>query len=113
MAIDDYLAHRRRHKPKGVAADQSSATARILPELGDIEVAKLTAKRVEKWQDALASAPRLVRSGRGAKRAERSLDEDDEDQVRKRRATAKRVFTVLKSALNFAFSKSRVASDGP
>src|SRR5206468_1790911 len=105
MALDDYLSHRRRRGSKGVAADTSSANARILPELGDIEVAKLTARRIERWQDALASAPRLVRSRKVAtERKMRAVDASDPDEVRKRRATANRVFTVLKAALNFAYS---------
>jgi len=111
-AIDDYLAHRRRRGSKGVSADTSSANSRILPELGDIEVSKLTARRIERWQDALASAPRLVRSKKLAmERRTRAVDASDPDAVRKRRATANRVLTVLKAALNFAYSRGRVASD--
>lgn len=77
-----------------------------------LELAKLTAKRIEDWQAALATAPKLARSSRFAKgRKETAIDAEDADAVRARRATANRTLTVLKAALNHAYLKRRVASD--
>ena len=111
-ALDAYFADRERRASKGLAKDRAAANARILPKLGGLELAKLTAKRIEDWHAALATAPKLARSSRFAKgRKETPIDAQDADAVRARRATANRTLTVLKAALNHAYLKRRVASD--
>jgi integrase len=111
-ALTDYFAARRRKGSRGVDRDTSTANARILPELGKIEVHKLTPRQIEHWQDRLASAPRIVRAKRGAvERATIPHDTEDPDAVRKRRLSSNRALTVVKAALNFAYSKGRVATD--
>ena len=45
--MDDYLAARERRGSKGVRADRYAANARILPVLGNIEIARLTTNMSE------------------------------------------------------------------
>jgi integrase len=111
-ALEAYFADREQRGSKGLAKDRAAAQARILPELGAVEAAKLTTKRIRDWQSALASAPKLTRAPRIAKdRKVSAVDMMDADAVRARRATANRTLTVLKAALNHAFHEGRVASD--
>ncbi|WP_336489381.1 tyrosine-type recombinase/integrase [Methylobacterium nigriterrae] len=113
-AISDYLAARERRGSKGVRADRYAANARILPELGAVEVTKLTAKRIRDWHHTVAEAPKLLRTGKGAaKQATVPVDERDSEAVRARRSTANRLLTVLKAALNHAFHEGRAATDEP
>jgi integrase len=111
-ALADYFGERRRKGSKGVASDKSASDARILPELGEVEAAKLTAAKIREWQSALADAPRLVRAKKGAMlRPTKTIDASDPDAVRARRATANRVLTILKAALNHAFAEGKVPDD--
>ena len=112
-ALDAYFGDRERRGSKGLAKDRAAANVRILPALGDVELAKLTTKRIRDWHTGLATASKLVRTGRIVKKARKShaVDTKDADAVRARRATANRTLTVLKAALNHAFHESRIASD--
>ena len=60
-ALEAYFADREQRGSKGLAKDRAAARARILPELGAIELAKLTTKRIRDWQSVLATAPKLTR----------------------------------------------------
>jgi integrase len=113
MALDAYFADRQRRGSKGLAKDRAAAKVRILPALGDAELAKLTTKRIRDWHTGLATASKLVRTGRIAKKERKShaVDTKDADAVRARRASANRTLTVLKAALNHAFQESRIGSD--
>jgi len=74
--------------------------------------ASVTTKRIRDWHTGLATAPKLVRTGRIVKKAKsRALDVKDADAIRARRATANRTLTVLKAALNHAFHDGRIATD--
>lgn len=111
-ALDAYFAERERQGSKGVAKDRAAAKARIRPALGEIEISKLTTKRLREWQAGLANSPKLARIGRSTKkRKPRVVDPKDVDAVRARRSTANRTLTVLKAALNHAFHEGRVVSD--
>ncbi len=111
-AMEAYFADRERQGSKGLAKDRAAARTRILPALGGLDVARLTAKRIEDWHAALATAPKLARTSRFAKgRKETTIDSTDAGAVRARRATANRTLTVLKAALNHAHLKRRVAGD--
>lgn len=87
-----------------------AAETHILPALGSLQVAKLTAKRIEDWHHGLAEKPALARSRPGRKPNHRKAD-PTADGIRKRRATANRVLTVLKAALNHAWKGGNAASD--
>ena len=112
QALDDYFAARTARASKGVDADRRSADARIVPALGSVEVGKLTTKKIRDWLSHLAAAPKLVRTKKGAdKRATKTLDKDDPDAVRARRATANRILTTLKAALNHAHRERKGVSN--
>ena len=111
-ALDAYFSERERRGSKGLAKDRAAANVRILPELCNIEIGKLTTKRLRDWHARLAAAPRLARVGRLTKsRNARAVDPGDGDAVRARRSTANRTLTILKAALNHAFHEGRVTSD--
>jgi integrase len=112
--LDDYLAARERRGSKGVRADRYASEARIVPKLGAIDIAKLTTRMIRDWHEALASAPKLIRTKKSAaKRATKAVDAEDAEAVRARHSTANRLLTVLKAALNHAFHEGRVAADEP
>jgi len=70
----------------------------------------MTAKKIEDWHRGLAVKPALARSKPGRKPNHRKADKSA-DGTRKRRATANRILTVLKAALNHAWKCGHVASD--
>ena len=84
----------------------------ILPELGAVQVEKLTTDRINRWRNKLATQPKRVRSKRTAIEPATRETADDEDARRARKATANRILTMLKAALNRAFHADRVSSDG-
>src|SRR5580704_2585862 len=96
----------------GKAADRLdwSAEARILPELGGIEVAKLSKGRILEWHQQLAETRPRLRTKSGATQKYRQADKSAE-AVRRRRSTANRVLTILKAALNYAHAERKCASD--
>src|SRR5438552_2140562 len=111
MALREYLAHRTRRGSKGVADDERSARARIIPALGTIEIGKLTAKQILDWHNTLSESARRVRTAKLATQATRDFDREDGEEIRMRRSTANRVLTILKASLNYAFAEGRTTSD--
>lgn len=111
-ALGEYFAARERRGSKGVQADRFAANARIVPDLGAIEIQKLTTRRIRDWHESLAGSPKLVRAKSFAtQRATKALDVGDPEAVRARRSTANRILTILKAALNHAFQEGRIGSD--
>jgi integrase len=107
-----YFQARESRGSKGVRADRYVAEARIVPVIGFIELEKLTSSRIRDWLTKLAGAPKLVRTPKGATvRKTKRVETDDTDAIRARRATANRVLTILKAALNHAFAEGHIASD--
>jgi integrase len=112
QAMNDYLAHLGKAKRKPQYRTSVIVRAHILPTLGTIELSKLTHGKVKAWRDALAEAAPRLRSKAGKPQSYRSVDADDANSQRKRQATANRVLTVLKAALNYAKGESRrIATD--
>jgi integrase len=108
-AIEDYLDWMEGAR-KSAQDTRYRAEALILPKLGKVDTAQLTAKQIRKWQHKLAeTAPRL-RTKPGEKQQYRHKL-DDADAIRRRRASANRTLTVLKAALNRAWREGHVASD--
>ena len=83
--------------------------ALIRPSLGKLIVNELTADRLRHWRDGLVGVPPRVRTKSGEKQKHRHVT--GEDAIRARRASANRVWTILRSALNLAFNDGKVASD--
>ncbi len=112
QAVAEYLAHLTKTKRKPQDRTTAIAKAHILPTLGKIELAKLTHGKVKAWRDALADTAPRVRTRNGKEQQFRAVDMSDPQQARKRQATANRILTVLKAALNYAKSESRrIATD--
>ena len=109
QAMNDYLKHLAKAKRKPQYRTGAIVKAHILPTLGAIELSKLTHGKVKAWRDAVAeTAPRL-RTKAGKPQAYRTVDEGSQ---RARQATANRILTVLKAALNYAKTESRrIATD--
>jgi integrase len=89
------------------------AKAHIYPALGDVEVASLTAEALTAWQAAISRIRPRMRTPRGEPQRFHEFDTTDVEACRKRRATANRITTVLRAALNRAFREGRVPSDVP
>ncbi len=110
-AIEDYLVWLEKNR-KSASAARYAAKANILPQLGTVPLAELTSKQLRKWLDGLAESPGLLRVAKGAEPKQRpALASDDDDRRRSRRATANRVYTVLRAALNQAWSNGKVDTD--
>ncbi len=62
QAMADYIVDYRRRGGKAVDRMEHAINAHILPKLGDIEVTRLTQRRVMEWRDALVDAPARVRT---------------------------------------------------
>jgi integrase len=108
----DYFAYLREEgrNADSVRGSESRAEALILPRLGLVEVELLTAKRLRTWRDDLVKSAPLVRTRKGEPRKHRPV-EDTEDARRARRASANRVWTILRAALNRAFQDGKVSTD--
>jgi integrase len=102
-AMTDYLEDYRRRGGKASDSITSVACRNILPELGKVPVAKLTTRRLLDWHRGIAERPRRWRSRPGNPPKVAPFDRKDAEAVRRRRATANRVLTYLKAALNQAW----------
>jgi integrase len=110
--LDDYIADYKRRGGKALDRLEITAGAFIRPKLGSHDVAALTASMIRQWHAEIAGAPARLRTRTTAKRQNiREVDVEDPDAVRRRRASANRIFGVLKAALNLAFRESHALSD--
>ena len=100
-AVADYLTDMQARGARSVTTTRTAAEAHILPALGTIVVGRLTRDRVRTWHRGLSTAP-LRRRGRLV-----PIDAADDDAPRRRQATANRVLTILKAALNHAREEGR------
>jgi integrase len=113
MTVRTAMAHYTEHKRalgQPVGDLISRTQAHILPTLGDKRVDELTPKRLRDWLAVMATMPPMIRTGNGAPQRY-GKEPNGDDAVRARRASANRVLTMLKPALNFAFHEGHVASD--
>jgi integrase len=108
-AVADYLDWFRTRR-KSIKETEASVNAFILPRLGDDDVSSLSAAQLRKWHADIAAAAPRVRTKPGDQQKVRDTNGDPEAQ-RRRRATANRILTVLKAALNHAWREGKVASD--
>ena len=82
--------------------------AHILPALGDLVVAELTAEQLRRWLATMAAAPAQSRPKAGKPQFKPAPANDE--AARARRASANRVLTMLKAALNHAFDEGHVGN---
>jgi len=99
MAASEYLSYLRREKrPSTYRTTLRTVQAHVLPALGDVDVQALSYEQLLRWRNRLVDEPVRIRG----KAKVRPINPDDEDALRRRRATANRVLTVLKALLNRA-----------
>ena len=109
-AIGTYVADLKIHKATGRETEQRAAKL-ILPALGKIRLSDLTTTQLTRWRDALAEPqPALIRARPGAPQNYRPAPTTAEGR-RARRASANRVWTTLRAALNKSFVDGHVATD--
>ena len=107
QAMERYFDYK--HAEGQMVSDVVNRSAvHILPDLGDLVVAELTAERLRRWLATMAATPAQTRSKAGQPQY-KAAPASDED-VRARRATANRVLTMLKAALNHAFDEGHVSN---
>jgi integrase len=111
-AVKDYLVEIAAEKsPTAVRGAKYVFDAWVLPELGEIQVEKLTTDHLNRWRNKVSTQPKRVRKKLSAKEPATRETPDDEDARRARKATANRILTMLKAALNRAFHADRASSD--
>ena len=81
------------------------AELHILPALGDVRVTDLRTRDLNKWKAELVATPARYRPNALGMSKERESD------PRQRKATANKVITVLKAALNYAMTEDEELSD--
>lgn len=108
-ATTTYLDWYRTYR-KAIKETEAAVKAHMLPKLGEVVVRDLTSKQIRDWHHALAAkAPRRrTKIGKAQAYGEKPASEDEK---RARRATANRILTILKAALNRAFEDELVADD--
>jgi integrase len=116
-----------RKKAATAEADRKALEAGVLPELGDIPVAELTASRIEAWRNDLASrgrrktGPRQYRAGRevveylpmvdqnlAESMTAKELQQATEAAMKRRKSSANRYLAILKAALNLAAKTGKI-----
>jgi integrase len=110
VCIAEYLAFLERNR-KSARDARYRAEALILPQLGDPPCADLTATLLRKWLEGAASTAPRLRTRNGDEQKYREINVDDAEATRRRRATANRVLTILKAALNRAWREGKIATD--
>ena len=109
-AMSDYLAWMESEGKRSARDSRYRADAMILPDLGDVEVSKLTASQIRQWRDRKAQSPARTRTSNGDKQRYRNVP-DNPESVRQRKSSTNRTLTVLKASLNHAFKEGKVDSD--
>jgi integrase len=109
-AVADYLDWFRVTGRKSLKETDASVKAFILPLLGSEQVASLPAARLRQWHADVAAAPPRLRTRPGRPQNVRDTSNDPEAS-RRRCASANRILTVLKAALNHAWREGKVSSD--
>lgn len=108
-AIDNYLTWFKSHR-KSYQRTLHITQAHIIPHLGNKLIAELTPAIIRNWHESLIKKPPRIRSNRqvGINYAQK---DNSTEGIRKRKATANRILTTLKAALNHAWQDGLIASD--
>ena len=106
-ALDDYL---KAFAGKDIDNTRRRIEAIIRPQIGQYDIAKLSPAIIINWHMKLANTPARLRTAKGAVQNYRPTMETMEGR-RSRRASANRILTILKAALNVAYRHEKVGSD--
>jgi integrase len=108
-AMADYFAYLESNR-KPTRTARSHDRVFINPHFGSIEAAKLPTTKIRHWLGDIAKQAPRARTGEDQPQNYREMGDDDE-AARRRQATANRILTTLKAALNRAWRDGRIASD--
>lgn len=109
--IADYLAWVKTHR-KSYRHLKTYTDAFIIPKLGKVNCAKLTARMIRTWHQEIADeAPRLRAGKKDAVQKYAKEDPNQAEALRKRRLRANRHLTTLRAALNRAWREGNIPSD--
>lgn len=109
-----YLAgatRRGRGPGRDIANVDSILCRHLRPRLGAIRLERLGAERLRAFRSEIVAADRLSRSGCPIAFDTEADDFDEGEAVRRRKARANRIMTVLRAALNHAMRQGWFASD--
>jgi len=101
----DYLHHLERRGAPDYRHTKYDLEAYAIPNVGTLQVAKLTRPKLEEWRANIAASPR--RTNRKHEQENEPHIQTEED-LRKRRSTANRIMRRLRAALNLALEEGRV-----
>jgi integrase len=110
-AVALYIADMKTKDKPSVRGVEQRARLHIIPQLGSTVASKLRTADIVAWLNALAESPALYRAKVGGETERKVRSADDEEARRKRRASANKVLTILKSALNHSFRLGKISSD--
>lgn len=108
-ALDDYNDYLDNHSRSPERA-KYSVEAYLRPIFGKKEVTKLTSREIVEWHKKLAEEKPRQRAKAGKVAFKNDADKE-EDYKRKRKASANRILTILKAALNRAYNEGKIPSD--
>jgi integrase len=109
-AAERYLAWYRDHR-RAYRETEHATRAHILPALGATRLDELTSAQIRGWLERLAAKPARVRASAFVTGPKYRAAPKTADEKRARRATANRVFNILKAILNRAFENGLVGDD--
>lgn len=125
-AADDYLAWFRVHR-KSADATETVIRAHVLPTFGRMLLVDLTTREIARWHERLATAAARRRTRVPGSKRDRAARRNapaqqpaapaapaappTPDELRRRKATANRVLSVLRAMLNHAWRAGHVQSD--
>jgi integrase len=108
-ALDDYIEYLEMHG-KSAQRAKYCIEAYIRDTFGSTLVSNLQSKKISDWHKKLVD----YKPRKRAKKGEISFNNDaskEDDYKRKRKATANRILTILKAALNRSYNEGKVAND--
>ncbi|MCL1893614.1 MAG: site-specific integrase [Holophagaceae bacterium] len=109
-AVQYYLAQKTRPGAKGAKSlynIKKLLEAIVIPTLGEVEIKRLTRKKLEDWLDAQATTPRRVKTKFGQQQAFAPSPTTDE-QKRARLVSANNYLTYVKAALTLCYDHQRI-----
>ncbi|MCB2013831.1 MAG: site-specific integrase [Sphingobium sp.] len=107
QALDDYLDA---FQGKDLDNTRRRIDAIIRPDMGHHEAARLETQAIVDWRNRLAASQARLRTAKGADQNFRETP-DTEEARRRRKASANRILTILKAALNLAYRNGKIPSD--
>lgn len=109
-ATERYLKWFRIHR-KSITETEHTINAHILPTLGERKINALKAYELQAWLEDLAAQPARSRTPRYEKEQKFRDFPKTTDEKRARRASANRIFSILRAILNKAFADGLVSDN--